>query len=77
MIQAKEERRGWFHGSPRRTRPFASVSSLRARPATESRPAATGEPSSLGILNVLRDHLDDVTQFENTEDEALLLLPTT
>jgi hypothetical protein len=29
----------------------------------------------LDIANVLRGHLDDVTRFAATEDEALLVLP--
>jgi hypothetical protein len=36
-----------------------------------------GNASTLDIFNVLRDHLDDVTRFAATDDEALLVLPTT
>ena len=36
-----------------------------------------GNASTLDIFNVLRDHLDDVMRFAGTEDEALLVLPTT
>ena len=36
-----------------------------------------GNASTLDIADVLRDHLDDVTRFATTEDEALLVLPTT
>ena len=36
-----------------------------------------GNASTLDIFNVLRDHLADVTRFAATEDEALLVLPTT
>lgn len=35
-----------------------------------------GNASTLDIFHVLRDHLDDVTRFAATEDEALLVLPT-
>ena len=34
-----------------------------------------GNASTLDVFNVLRDHLDDVTRFAATEDEALLVLP--
>lgn len=37
----------------------------------------TGNASTLDILNILRDHVDDITHFATTEDEALLVLPTT
>ena len=36
-----------------------------------------GNASTLDIFNVLRDHLDDVRRFAVSEDEALLVLPTT
>jgi predicted nuclease of predicted toxin-antitoxin system len=36
-----------------------------------------GNASTLDIFTVLRDHLDDVTAFAATEDEALLVLPAT
>ncbi len=36
-----------------------------------------GNASTLDIFNVLRDHLGDVERFAATEDEALLVLPTT
>lgn len=34
-----------------------------------------GNASTLDIASVLRGHLDDVTRFAATEDEALLVLP--
>jgi hypothetical protein len=36
-----------------------------------------GNASTLDIFTVLRDHLDDVERFAATDDEALLVLPTT
>jgi len=36
-----------------------------------------GNASTFDIFDVPRDHLDDVTWFAATEDEALLVLPTT
>jgi len=36
-----------------------------------------GNASTLDIADVLRDRLDDVRRFATTEDEALLVLPTT
>lgn len=33
--------------------------------------------STLDLFDVLRDHLDEVTTFAATEDEALLVLPAT
>lgn len=36
-----------------------------------------GNASTLDILHVLRDHLDDVARFAATEDDALLVLPAT
>ena len=60
----------------RRIQTSASSPSCTAR-----RPKAVwlriGNASTLDIFNVLRDHLDDVTRFAATEDEALLVLPAT
>jgi len=36
-----------------------------------------GNASTLDIFNLLRDRLDDVERFAATDDEALLVLPTT
>ena len=36
-----------------------------------------GNASTSDILKVLRDHVEDVTRFCATEDEALLVLPAT
>ena len=36
-----------------------------------------GNVSTVDIADALRDHIDDVTRFAATADEALLVLPTT